>query len=254
LQVKGNLAKRIIIAVAIVIVISFVAVCILPKFVYISSFSAFYVNGIVDSKMISHGTNDGEPFTSYSMSVNLFEDDPLNKIKSGNTLGYIVSESDWNQVEWGDIVKIKIAPLAQAEIVNLYPATELPAWHQMYQDWLNIEFTSDKSTYASTETVNFTVELKNIKSVDQTQGGTLSIFKTFSFWAYNLEGNQIRSTQNVDPRTQAVTLSPNQIVSYSFQWPLNEVSPGYYTVRVFIGYIGDQEDACLTGTQVILVR
>ncbi len=254
MHLRRDLAKPIITAVSLVLVIGFVTVYILPQYVYISPFSTVYVNGIVDHKTIGYGTDGGAPFTNYIMNVNLFGDDPVNNVKSGNTLGYIVSETDWNLVEWGDTVKIEVLPNAKAEIMNLYPAAKPASWHETYEDWLKIDFTSDKSTYSPTETVNFTVNLKNIQPPGQSRGFNLSILKTFSFWAYGLGGNQIYSSANSMVSVQKVTLSPNQTINYSFQWPLNGISPGYYSIRVFIGYIGDREEACLTGTQVILIR
>ncbi len=253
-MLKRDLAKSVIAAVSLILVITIVAAYFLPQYVYISPFSTVYASGIVDHKKVGHGTDGGVPFTNYVINVNLLDDDPVNNVKSGNTLGYIVSQADWNMVEWGDTVKIKILPSAKAEIVNLYPASKPASWHTTYEDWLSIDLKTDKSTYSPSETVNFTLTLQNTMEPNQSAGYKLSVFKTFSFWAYNLGGKQVYSSPNVGAEIDEITLEPNQTVSYSFQWRLNDIPSGYYSIRVFIGYIAADEEASLTGTQVILVR
>jgi hypothetical protein len=253
LHLRRDLAKPVIIAVSLVLVISFVAVYILPQYVYISPFSAIYANGIVDHKKIGHGTDNGVPFTNYVINIHLLNDDPVNSVKSGNILGYIVSQDDWNKVEWGDTVKIKIHPNAKAEIANLYPSLEPAAWRDINLDGLTIDLETDKPAYSPTETVNFTLNIKNDKPIDNFNK-SLSIFDSFDFWVYDTQGNQICSIQKGNSNMQEIFLTENQEASYNFQWSLTNIPDGYYSVRVFVGYLAGNEEAALTGTEMVRIN
>jgi len=79
----------------------------------------YYVSGIVDHQKIGRGTKNGQSVSWYTVSINLENDDPLNNIKKGQTLGYIVSKADWEKVWPGDRVEARVNGNAEAEIVKV---------------------------------------------------------------------------------------------------------------------------------------
>ncbi len=255
MQFRRDLAKSIIAAVSLVLMITIVAAYVLPQYVYVNPFSTVYVNGIVNYKAIGHGTTDGVPIATYNISVTLLNDDPVNNIQSGLTVGYLISQEDWNPIEWGDTVKIKVLPNLNAELVNLFPVSKPISWRSSFLDGFNIKLSTDKQNYSTGETVNFTVAIENLnQSTLVFANKTLSIFKTLSFWVYNSTGNQIYSSSpNVTSETQEVHLELDQTVYYNFQWTTDDLSAGYYTIRVYVGYFSGDDDASLTGTQTIQV-
>jgi hypothetical protein len=248
------MAKSVIAVVSLILVITIVTAYLLPQYVYISPFSTVYVNGIVDHKKIGHGiNNNGLAFTNYVINVNLLNDDPVNDVKSGTTLGYIVTQDDWERVEWGDALKIRIFPSAKAEIANLYPSLKPAAWRDISLDGIVIDLETDKPAYSSTELVNFTLNIKNDKPTDN-YNKSVSIFEYFDFWVYDTQGKLIYSFIGQTSKLQEIALLVHQQVSYNFQLPLNNIPSGYYSVRVFVGYLAGYEEASLTGTGMVRVN
>jgi hypothetical protein len=247
------LVKPLATAIALIVVISLVALYVVPQYVYVSPFSSFYVSGIVVHKLIGHGTNNGEEVTTYTVSVVLFNGDPVNRIQSGEALAYIVSKADWDKVAWGDTVKIKILPSAQAEIVELYPTLSQPEW-QRERLSITTELTSDKQRYAVGETAAFQVQVSfpSLPEGDTPYNVTLVIFDNCTFYAFQ-SGRTVVAKEN-SFGTQEVTLQPSQQVDYSFSWNLAGVSPGTYYVRAYLGYLeGLDESNTLSATTLIYV-
>lgn len=228
------------------------AIYIIPKYVYVSPFSSFYASGIVDHKKIGYGTDNGAPFTTYTVSVTLFNEDPVNRIQSGDTLAYTVSKADWDTVAWGDTVKIKILPNAKAEIVELYPTLSPPVWQQQ-QLSVSVELTSDKPRYTLGENANFTVHLVNspLPPGDSPYNVTVSVFRNCLFYAFQ-GGKTIFSNEN-SLGTISVILQPSQEVDYNFNWDLTNIPSGVYYVRAYIGYLTGNEEVTLSATTMIYV-
>ena len=256
-----RLIKPLVAAVILVLIISGVVIFILPQYVYISPFSSFYASGFVDHKGVGYGTDsNGAQYTTYTVSVTLFNDDPVNHFSSGDTLGYIVSKADWDMVAWGDTVKIKLLPDAQAKVVELYPTLNSPEWELSYQSPVSITLTSDKPEYTLRENANFTVHLTNDP---QLSGGipfnvSLSLFKNCFFYIF-LNGKMVTSNDNLleydNPlEIETVSLQPNQEINYQFNLSLTNIHPGTYYVRAYIGYLQMLEPTVtLTATVPIYV-
>ena len=253
--------KPVVAAVILVLLISGIAIYVLPKYIYISPFSSFYASGIVDHKGIGHSTdNNGAQLTTYTVSITLFNDDPLNHISSGDTLAYIVSKADWDMVAPSDSIKIKLLPDAQAKVVELYPTLVSSQWQWQYQSPITINLTSDKSEYTLGEKANFTVHLTNDPQLsgETPYNVSLSLFKNCFFYIF-LNGKVVTSNDNLldydNPlEIQTVSLQPNQEIQYQFSWSLTNIQPGTYYVRAYVGYLEMQEPAVtLTETVPIYV-
>jgi hypothetical protein len=186
------------------------------------------------------------------MSVTLFEDDPVNRIQNGDTLAYIVSQVDWNKVAWGDTVKIKLFPDAKAEVAELYPALNPPIWQQQ-QLSVDLELTADKTRYALGDEVNFTVHLKNapLPPGDTPYNVTLPIFEDTPLFAFQ-NGKNVFSTGST-LGTKSLSLAPSQEVAYGFVWKAANISPGLCYIRVYLGYLAENEEATLSETIMIYV-
>jgi hypothetical protein len=116
---KRSLIKPVFAAVIIVLLISGIAVYVLPKYIYISPFSSFYGSGVVYFKTVGYGTDSGgKQSTTYLVSVSLLEDDPVNHFSGGPNM-YTFSKADWDMITPGDSVNIKFLPNAKAQLVDL---------------------------------------------------------------------------------------------------------------------------------------
>jgi hypothetical protein len=243
-----HLIKPVAAAVTLVLVISVVAIYILPQYIYISPLSKFYNSGVVDHRTLS----EGNPKT-YTVSIRLLYDDPLNHISGGETLAYIVSKEDWDMVKPQDTVKIEMLPNAQAKILEVIPVSGvIPDWRlNLNSDLpLEINFTADKQNYKIGETAYFSIRLINNATLDETPKNiTLYLFEDCRYFIFN---NKLVSTNDDFPaEIQNKTLEPNQEVVYTFSWDILNLVPGNYEVRVFAGYFATIETASLTQTILI---
>ena len=236
--------KSVVAAVILVLLISGIAIYVLPKYIYISPFSTFYGSGVVYYKTVGYGTySNGSQLTNYLVSVSLLEDDPVNHF-SGGTNMYTFSKADWDMVTQGDLLNIKFLPKSQAQLVDLIiiPGST-PEWRVLPVDLpLSLNLTSDKPQYTIGENANFTVRLINDPALsDVTPSNvSLSLFKDCIFYTF-LNGKMITSNDNLlqygnplDNKT--VSLQPNQEIDYSFSWNLTNIQSGTYWVRAYIGY------------------
>jgi hypothetical protein len=232
-------------AIGLVMVIALLGHFLIPPYVFVTPGYSVYVAGIVDHKKIGQSYPDGILPRWYTVSVRLFDDDPINQIKSGETLAYIVTKAEWEMVEWGDTVKIRLLQDVKAEIVELFPSLKLPEWRGPF---LRGELIADKAAYKIGEKANFTVRITNVQE-ETSWNWTITLFKTFQFWAFQ-DGKRIFSSPN-HSETQDMVLQPSQELEFSFEWELVDIPKGVYYVRVYLGYFTDSQENTLTGTTMI---
>jgi len=258
--IKTDLIKASSLAIGLVLVIAFFSNFVIPPYVFVSPGQAVYVSGIVDHKSIGHGYDGAEPKTWYTVSVRLFDDDPVNRIRSGETIAYIVPTENWEMIEWGDTVKIKLLPNVEAEVVELYPSLKLPEWHRLSDSAspISIELTADKTTYNAGEKANFTVHIRNAPEEKGWIGPSiplnLTAFTIPPFWVFQ-DGKKGYSLRG-DMATQQTILQPGEELNITFEWTVagynGLVLPkGAYYVRVYLGYFTENEETTLTGTTMI---
>jgi len=239
-------------AIGLVMVITLLGHYVIPPFVFITPGYSVYVSGIVDHKKIGQGYFDGALHTWYTVSVRLFDDDPINGIQSGETLAYIVSKAEWEMVEWGDTVRIRLLPYLKAEIVELYPSMKLPEWRGPFLGGIRIELVADKTAYMIGERANFTVRIRSVTQLlpgESPWHETVTLFKTFPFWAFRDGKKVFSSPSNLE--THELLLEPSQELEFSFECELVDVPEGVYYVRVYLGYFTDKQENTLTGTTMI---
>jgi hypothetical protein len=242
---KRSLIKPIVAAVILVLLISGIAIFVLPKYIYISPFSSFYGSGVVYYKTVGYSTEiNGSQLPTYLVSVTLLNDDPVNHFSGGNTNTYTVSKADWDVIAPGDGVNIKLLPNAHAQLVDQFPNPGgTPAWQSVPADLpLTLNVTSNKPQYTIGETANFTVRLINDPALSSgtPSNVSLSLFKDCIFYIF-LNGKIITSNDNLlqydNPlEIKTVSLQPNQEIDYSFNWNLTNIQPGTCFVRAYIGY------------------
>ncbi len=265
--------KPVVAAAILVLLISGIALYILPQYIYISPFSKFYDSGVVDHKSIGQSIdNSNNQITTYTVSVRLINDDPINHISGGETLAYIVTKVEWDMLVPMDFVKIALLPNAHAQVVGIIPGFgSTPQWRVLSNPILplNLTLTADKQNYTIGETANFTIDDTANFTVRLTNDPTLSdeapsnvslsVFKDCIYYVFN--GKLVNSNDDTldygDPAgIKNVILEPNQEVDYSFSWDLSGIQPGSYAIRAYIGYIGyysPLEGQPVTLTQTILI-
>ena len=237
-------------AIGLVMVITILGYYVFPPYIFVSPGYSVYVASIVDHKKIGHGLDDGQLITWYTVSVRLFEDDPINRIKSGETLAYIVTKSDWDMVEWGDTVKIRLLQDLKAEMVELFPSLKLPEWREPFLGGLRAELVSDKPTYKIGEHAHFTAMITNAQN-DTTLNITL--FKAFPFWTF-YDGKNILPSLN-ESETEEILLYPGQKLEFNFfEWEIGDAPLGVYYVRVYLGYFTDNQENAITATTMIRIE
>lgn len=240
-----RLIKPLVAAVILVLLISGIAIYVLPKYIYISPFSSFYGSGNVFYKFVEYATEiNGSQLPTYLVSVTMLNDDPVNHFSSGNTNTYSVSKADWDVIAPADGVYIKFLPNAHAQLI--YLGTNIggtPAWRAVTADLpLTLNVTSNKPQNTIGENANFTVRLTNDPALSSgvLSNVSLSLFKDCIFYIF-LDGKIITSNDNLlqydNPlEIKTVSLQPNQEIDYSFNWNLTNIQPGTYFVRAYIGY------------------
>jgi len=254
---KTNLIKAASIAIGLVTVITLLGY-VLPPYVFITPGYSVYATGIVDHKSIGEGYSDDVSQRWYTVSVRLFDDDPINQIKSGETLAYIVTKAEWDMVEWGDTVKIKLLPDVKAEIVELFPSLKLPWWHGLSgsDSPISIELSTNKTIYEIGEKAEFSVIVRNALEEKGWTGQPiplkLTFFKALPFWAFRNGERAFIFTGDLE--SQEVVLQPGQEVKFNFNWQLTDVVEGVYYVRVYLGYFTENEETTLTSTTMIEVE
>lgn len=255
---RGDLIKASSMAVGLVIVITLLGQYIVPPYVFVTPGYSVYVAGIVDHKRIGQGYSNGGLHRWYTVSIRLFDDDPVNQIKGGATLAYIVTKAEWEMAEWGDTVKMKLLPDVKAEIVELFPSLKLPEWHGLSGSAspISIEIFADKTTYKTGEKAEFNVMVRN---TPVEKGWTepsiplkLTLFSVSPFWAFRNGGRVF--TFPGDMESQEIVLQQGQELRFSFNWQLTDVLEGVYYVRVYLGYFTENEETTLTGTTMIGVE
>lgn len=252
---RTDLIKASSMAIGLVMVITLLGHYVIPPYVFVTPGYSVYVAGIVDHKGIGHGYSDGVLHRSYGVSVRVFDDDSINQIKSGETLAYGVTKAEWEMVEWGDTVKIRLLPDVKAEIVELFPSLKLPEWHSLSgsASTISIEMFANKTTYKIGEKAEFSVIVKNAPEEKGWIGPPvplkLTLFKVSPFWAFR-NGERV-FTFHGDLESQETILQPGQESRFSFDWQLTDVLGGVYYVRVYLGYFTEKEETTLTSTTTI---
>lgn len=238
-------------AIGLILVIALVGYYVIPAIVS----GSVYCEGIADHKSIGHGLDgNGDPLTWYTVSVRLNDDDPNNHIRSGETLGYIVSRSEWEMIEWGDQVKIQPVSEARARIVDVYPSLKPAVWRPGLQG-LNIELTPGKSNYSVTEKALFSVKI----TLNSSMGWpvNLTLFTAFPFWSF-IDGYRAFASQG-NREMHETTMHPGEEMNNSFEWDLKSDSgvslpAGTYYVRAYLGYFTGEIENTLTATTVIRIE
>lgn len=250
-------------ATGLIMTITLLGYYVIPPLVFINPGYSIYAAGVVDHKEFGQGYRDGQPYTWYTVSVRLFEDDPINEIPSGKTLAYIVTKDEWEMVEWGDVVKIRLLLEARAEIVKLFPSLKLPEWHGLAGSAspIKVEIASNKSTYGVKEKAGFHVIIRNVPEEKGWIGAPvpikLTLFETFPFWVFK-DGEKVFSLPG-NSEVQEIVLKPGQEIELSFEWNLvddqaTSVPEGLYYVRVYLGYFTEDKGITLTSTTMIGVK
>lgn len=250
-----DLIKASSMAIGLVMVITLLWHYVIPPYVFVTPGYSIYVAGIVDHKKIGQGYSDGVLHKWYTVSVRLFDDDPINQIKSGGTIAYIVTKAEWEMIEWGDTVKIKLLPDAKAEIVELFPSLKLPEWHGLSGSAspLSIKMFANKTTYKIGEEAEFSVIVRNVPEEKGWTGPPiplkLTLFKASPFWTFR-NGKSVFTFLG-DLESQEIVLQPGQELMFSFDWQLTDVLEGVYYVRVYLGHFTENEETTLTSTTMI---
>jgi hypothetical protein len=261
---SDRLIKPVAAALILVVTISAVAILILPQYVYISPFSIFYSSGVVDHKSVGQGTDGyGNQVVTYTISVRLLNDDPVNRVSGGETLGYIVSKEDWDMIALRDVVKIELLPNAHVKVVNILPISDTSfEWSRQSNPPdmpINLTLTSTIRGYSVGENANFTVQITNDPALGDPAPSNvtlaLSMFRDCIFYIFS-DGQLIRSNDNLlqygdTSEIQTVNLQPNESVSKSFTLNLSNLKPGTYYLRAYVGYSTLYSSFSITLTQTI---
>jgi hypothetical protein len=240
-------------AVGLILIIAVVGYFLIPPVVYATV--GYAAGGTVEDKMIGQGSDSsGSPTTWYTVSVLLFNDDPVNGIHSGEALAYIVSKSDWEKIEWGDIVKIRTFPNAKAEITGIFPSLKPATWNPLYSNGISIDLTSNESTYRAGGKASVTVNVTWLPSISWNIN--LTLFKVPPFWVF-MNGSTVFESQG-DRTLQNVTLEPGKQWIFNFEYDLSDnqgraLPTGIYYVRAYLGYV-TLEESTLTATTMIEIQ
>lgn len=255
---QKSLVRAISISTICIIAILIIAYFVLPQYLFVVPGSEVTTSGIVDHKKIGQTYNNGQPSETYTASVRLLEDDPVNKVKIGETLAYTIPENQWDMLEWGDTVRIKLLPSLKAEVTELFPSVKPPEWSTTYQSALTINVQADKLTYKAGETAHINVTIRNVFQNQTTESLPIQLttFKSNVFWVFE-NGKEILSNAN-DYTTEQVAIQLNQDYSYSFQLEINQFnqdsSNSIYYIRTYIGYFTENPENTLLGTTIIGVE
>ena len=249
---QKSIIKAISIAVASIVIIASIAYFIFPQYLFVIPGYEVYTSGIVDHKKIGQLYNNGQQAEVYTASIRLFEDDPINNVKSGETLAYVIPKNQWNMLEWGDTVKLRLLTEVKAEIAELFPSIKPPEWSINRLSGLDIELNPNKSTYKTGETAVFNVTVKNENSLPL----EITIFESAIFWIF--ENGKTITSKSENYATQQIALEPNQEYSFSFQWTANrsiqENSSLIYYIRAYIGYFTSNPENTLIVTSMITIE
>jgi hypothetical protein len=257
---KFDLIKASSMAIVLVMTISLLGYYAIPPYVFVNPGHSVYASGIVDHRSVGQGYSNGELQTWYTISVRLFDDDPINGVKSGETLAYIVTEAEWQMVEWGDTVNLKLSSGLKAEIAGFFPSLKPPGWHGLADSAspISIELVADKTTYTLGEEASFCAKIRNAPEEKGWIGPSiplkLTLLKTFPFWI-SRNGEKIYSSQK-GLELQQIVLQPGQELEFTFDWELVDdygraVPEGVYYVRAYFGYFTEDEEITLTSTTMI---
>lgn len=263
MDVKGrrlDLVKAASLAVGLVMTITLLGYYVIPPYVFVSPGHSVYASGIVDHKSIGQGYSNDQSHTWYTVSVRLFDDDPINGVKSGETLAYTVSEVDWQMIEWGDTVHIRLLPGVKAEIAEFFPSLKLPRWHGLAGSAspIIIEMVSDKPKYTLGEKASFVVKIRNAPEEKGWTGPStplrLTFFTELPVWI-SRDGEIVYSHHN-DLGLRETVLQPCQELEFDFEWELmddggNTVPEEVYYVRAYMGYFTEDKEVTLTSTTMI---
>jgi hypothetical protein len=162
---QKSIIKAISIAVVSIVIIASIGYFIFPQYLLVMPGYQVYTSGIVDHKKIGQLYNNGQQAEVYTASIRLFEDDPINNVESGETLAYVIPKNQWNMLEQGDTVKIRLLTEFKAEIAELFPSLKPPEWSINRLSGLDIELNPNKPAYKTGETAIFNVTVKNENSM-----------------------------------------------------------------------------------------
>lgn len=255
---QKSLLRAISLSTICIIILLIISYFVLPQYLFVVPGSEVTTSGIVDHKKIGQAYTNGQPSETFTASVRLLEDDPVNKVKSGETIAYTIPKNQWEELEWGDTVRIKLLPSLKAEITELYPSVKPPEWSTQYQSAFTINVQADKPIYETGETAHINVTIRNVFQNQSTESVPiqLTIFKSNVFWVFE-NGKVILSNAN-DYTTEQVTIQPNQEYSYSLQLEINQFdqnnSNSIYYIRTYIGYFTENPENTLLGTTIIGVE
>jgi hypothetical protein len=104
LRYQFSLKKVSVVTIGFVVAISLLGWYIVPHFFFC------YASGIVEHKKIGYTLDGNLKVATYTVSIHSYNDDAINNFSSGITFAYSLSKFDWDIVQSGDTVRIKILP------------------------------------------------------------------------------------------------------------------------------------------------
>jgi len=108
---RSVLVKLSLVAMVSILAIGFLGYYIVPHYFFC------YASGVVDHKMIGYTLDGNLKMEHYTISIRLLSYDSINNFAKGTTFAYIVSKPDWDIVQSGDMISIKILPDLKAQLV-----------------------------------------------------------------------------------------------------------------------------------------
>lgn len=76
--------------------------------------------GVADHKSIGHGwDSEGDPVTTYTVSLSLTKSDDTNNIPIGGTLAYIIDEEEFDRIQDGAVIEGRPKSGIRLDILSL---------------------------------------------------------------------------------------------------------------------------------------
>lgn len=259
---KHDLIKASSLAIGLIIIIAILGMYVFPNYIFVNPNHQIYLTGLVDHKSISETYVNGGLVEGFTISVKIFEDDPINSVNDGETAAYTVSYDDWLIIEWGDTVNLKLKSDFRAELSDVFPALKLPEWHAISGSAspLNIEISTDKTIYTLNEKAMFSVTIKNNPNVkgwiDSTIPISLSLLESSRLYVFK-DGKNVYNTSS-DLWANEIVLDPYSETIHILEWDLknldgSKVTEGVYYVRIYLGHFTGNKQITLACTTMIMI-
>lgn len=259
---KRDLIKVTALAFGLISIVTILGIYVFPNYIFVNANYKVCISGVVDHKKISESYLNGELMERYTVSVKLFEDDPINNIKNGETIAYFISYDNWLMIEWGDTVKLELKPDFQAELTELYPALKLPQWHAISgsNSPLSIEAIADKTVYTFNEKPAISIAIKNDPTgkgwIDSPIPISLTLLRSPRLYLF-IDGKIVYSSPS-DSIADQIKLDPENEIIKNIELDLKEIGDhnleGIYYIRIHLGHFSENREITLTCTTMIEVQ